>query len=163
MYSGKALGFASLALAMLVMSLPSGCALKLPDDFALKAYDGPEQPREQIAVIKTRFMEDYYGVAATQTSIAAIDFINLTDRWGASQGVHATKLLPGQYEIHLRRYSGMGCAGPSNLTGRQGVSLNALPGQTYIATSDYVQGKTYFWIEDQATGKIVAGEKPPKQ
>jgi len=69
----------------------------------------------------------------------------------------AVEVRPGQHRIELLRNT-------ANLIGRRGehfwVTLTVEAGHTYLAQTDEIDDRTYFWVEDIETGETVGGSRP---
>ena len=135
---------------LVVMSLVPGCTAVF-EATASKAYEGPTLPREDIAVITTKFVEDFYILWAVDTKILSID--------GKKVDRKSAEVLPGPHDLVLGRGSAGGDFYP--ITDASSVHFNARAGGLYVALSDWYRSKTWYWIEDEATGELVAGTKPP--
>ena len=158
--------YITLLAALVVMSLPSGCA-PISATVAPKAYEGPALPKEKFAVITTTGSEK-----ETFVRVAKIDgkgcFARLLGMRMRSCGGYA-EVLPGQHDIELEHHAYVsGVIGLSPATATRRLSFNAEAGHLYLARSDiwYLSGpdlsseQAWFWIEDDATGEVVAGTKP---
>ena len=124
----------------------------MPADFARKAYEGPTLPKEEVAVIMDSAL--FFGPFQLGVRITGID--------GKPRGSPA-EVLPGRHSIDLVRRVTAGCStGPLATT----LFFNAEAGHLYVArtgsTGGIFQRGGYFpvWIEDDATGEVVAGLKP---
>ncbi len=148
-------------LAILVaISLPSGCAeVKLA--LAKKAYVGPALPKEEVAVITT-------GGSVEIAKIDGKDCFNplLGDRsvFRTVKCEPSAEVLPGQHDIDLEHASLVLVFGLTTPIGdaARTLSFNAEAGHLYLARSDWSSEQAWFWIEDDATGEVVSGTKPPR-
>ena len=144
--------YIALMVALIVMSLPPGCAA-INTALAPKAYEGPALPSEAVAVITTKYTEHYDGIWGTVTKILAVDGKD----WGLG---NAAEVLPGRHDIVLGRGSGGGYmyTYTKDTSGR--LSFEATAPRLYLALSSWSGGQAWFWIEEDATGDVVAGSKP---
>ncbi len=136
-------------IAVLVMLAP-GCTA-IFEATAPKVYEGPTLPREEIAVVTTKFVEDLFIFWPVDTKILAID--------GKRVDGKSAEVLPGPHELVLGR--GTAGSGFYPITDASRVHFNARAGALYVARSDWYQSRAWFWVEDDATSEVVGGNKPP--
>ena len=152
----------TLLAALVVMSLSSGC-VTVPAALAPKAYEGPALPKEEVAVITTRFTETYHGTQWDFVRIAAVDGKGCFELFSPMGGRtpdcgSAAEVLPGRHDIDLERHT-QGFVGSQVSTTRR-LSFNAEAGRLYMAHTGKGSEQDWFWIEEQATGEVVAGSRP---
>jgi hypothetical protein len=126
------------------------CAGAPPQPFAYKLYPGPVRPASELAVV--RFGDAQY-VAFDGRPTSHADWTE----------VH---LLPGTHRIDWQSEFGVSVmVEPSGwVTGGESVDAELAAGRTYVLRADRTTGygyRLYFWIEDEATGGVVAGERKP--
>ena len=130
---------------LLPVILASGCASRYV------GYQGPERPRSQIAVVRLDPTSD-------RLKFGSIDGVALP------KSVHQVRVLPGTHSIGLRGFSEQGAPFGITVLAPQEASLSVdvQAGHRYIvkATGTNI-GQIRFapWIEDKATGQVVAGKK----
>jgi len=144
-------------LAMGTILMLSGCA-SMNDMIAgdpWQAYEGPAQPRNNVAIIKTSGMRDYFSEAY---------IFRINDRAVEKIGGYIDT-LPGHYTLEVSVTQRLG--GPGSLLGtlsekraRGTIDLDAEPGRTYIVDGRVADGKALLWIEDEKTQQVVAGTRP---
>ncbi len=158
-----------IAIALLLALLSSGCA-------TMKAYEGPELPRSEIAVLDVGHRHGgvlglIYGIVPVpayrhRTYIYEID----GKKKGLRREIH---ILPGQHtaRVHYWRnpdvtfcvggYAGSdGCI--ANYETRDlSIDFTAEAGHEYRIPAERRDERNWIWVEDITTGKVVAGEKPP--
>ena len=133
----------------------------------MKAYEGPELPRSEIAVIDR--WHEHGGVLELmgffpiprgrhRTTIVKID--------GKRPGGTQFHILPGQHSasvIYSRlpdvTLCGWGCI--SNYSSGLSIDFTAEAGHEYRIPVERRDERDWIWVEDITTGKVVAGEKPP--
>ena len=147
----------SFLLLLSLVSLLAGCAA-LNDTIAgdpWLAYPGPSLPREQVALIKTSGIRDYFSEAY----IFRINDIAVEKIGGNIEA------LPGTHTLEVSVTQRLG--GPASLLGtlsekraRGNITLDAEAGHVYIVDGRVVDGQAALWIEDENTRQVVAGRKP---
>ena len=146
-------------LAVLVaMALAPGCA-EINTALAKKSYKGPTLAKDEIALI----------VPQGSVEIAKIDGQGCYQRYyGLQYDVQtgdcqpAAEMRPGEHDIVLEGASlrlALGVTIPAPAAAET-LSLDAEAGHRYLAHSDWSDEQAWFWIEDAATGDVVAGTKP---
>ena len=115
-----------------------------------KMYDGPELPREKVAVLKG----STGGIFGNAAGIATVD--------GRSTGFNDMQVtvLPGKRTldievIYCEGYPVQVCHEVPSV-----LSFEAEAGHTYIAKGKIVSGVANVWLEDAETGEVVAGYEP---
>ncbi len=147
-----------LPLVVVLELLSSGCTMK--------AYEGPELPRSEIAVIERRY--GHGGVLQLmgfflpiprdrhRTVIVKID--------GKRPGGTEFHILPGQHTAKVRywRYPDVYLWGIPNYRTRDlSIDFTAEAGHEYRIPAERRGERNWIWVEDITSGKVVAGEKPP--
>lgn len=127
----------------------------------MKAYDGPELPRHQIAIISYRYnWVPWRG----QVYVEAVDGKQTKLPWSGNVAVK-----PGQHKVQIHvGYSNPLWIGGTNVAvlSSRGASMvlqfEAEAGHTYVVreTNTYFPNKEWVWIQNLATWKVVAGERP---
>jgi hypothetical protein len=157
------------AMGAILIALVAGCATEqLP---LRKAYDGADLGRDQIALIRSDQTVDMFGKRANWARFMAVDGKPLNGGWDGELAI-----LPGPHTIRLRFTSdtsdplggllgSMIAQGTEQSAGARtlaDLSIEALAGHSYIVRYKVVGWlKVTYWIEDQGTGAVVAGLKPP--
>lgn len=119
-------------------------------DIVYKLYPGPERPDTELVTL-------YLG-DATEVVI---------DGMKVSQSDYGTvKLLPGPHEIQWKSWFGVSVLiEPSGYAIRESEdTVEFKAGQAYILKADRTTGygyRTFLWIEDVGSGKVIAGTKKP--
>jgi hypothetical protein len=113
-------------------------------------YDGPERPRDEVAVIQpsTRIL---FVWKIDLVEVGAVDGKDLKMK------DYAVEVLPGRHVVSARRGFGTGPKVEENLV------LEAKPGRVYEVHKhdiDYSERRVAFWIVDTTDGSIVSGERP---
>ncbi len=166
-----------LPLVVVLALLSSGCAMK--------AYEGPELPRSEIAVLHG---VDSHGVVLGifmylpvpedrhRTSIYEIDGKSVpahaqfdTDFRNAPEGQpERIHILPGQHTARVsyeRRPNVTLCGFPSCIrnyyTRDLSIDFAVEAGHEYRIPVERRDERNWIWVEDITSGKVVAGEKPP--
>jgi hypothetical protein len=145
--------FAVLSLAM------AGCAAM--DDVISgepwQAYAGAARPREQIVLIKTSGMRDFFSEAY----IVRID----EDPVPLKKIGGYIDALPGNHRLLVAVSHRVG--GPGSLMGnltekrdRTEIAFDAEAGRVYVVGGTIVNDKAVVWVEDEQSGKVVAGRRP---
>jgi len=115
------------------------------------AYEGPARPKSEIAVVRLDPSSD-------RLKFGSVDDVALP------KSVHEVRVLPGIHLIGLRGFSEQGA--PLGITvippQVESLSVDARAGHFYVvkATGTNI-GQIRFtpWVEDRATGQVVAGKK----
>ena len=143
----------SAALSLLIAVAVSGCG-------TMKAYSGPELPPEEIAVIKPERM---LGQRVTITSV---------DGKEADFGINSFAVKPGRHEVAVNTVacstipiyvSGSfiyipACKSSASTT----LLMYADAAQTYVVKGKLKYGGDLYWIVNETTGQIVAGDRPER-
>ena len=82
--------------ALLAVFALGGCAAVEP----IKAYEGPERPRAELAIVESAFERDWVSVADVQ--IAAVDGV------GYPGPKYEARMLPGQHRVIVKGTSVIG-------------------------------------------------------
>jgi hypothetical protein len=82
--------------AVLVIFALGGCAIVEP----IKAYEGPERPRAELAIVESAFDRDWVTVSDVQ--IAAVDGV------GYPGPKYQARMLPGQHRVIVKDTSLVG-------------------------------------------------------
>jgi hypothetical protein len=114
-----------------------------------RGYDGPEQPRAQIAVIQPA------GAFDDTAKVVRVD--------GTALGLfdQSVEVLPGKHVVTLSISVPTGSS--SSSTAQGDVELTAVGGAVYEAhggTTGFIPMQHWFWIVD-ATTRALAGGRPP--
>ena len=125
-----------LTLALVQMS---GCA-------TMQAYEGEELPPETVASIRPAF-----GSLFHTPYIVAVDGEHL------SMVDSKCSVIPGPHTVRVGVQSGYGHY--TILTTGE-LDLEAEAGHTYVVCGKIVRGEGVFWIIDDNTGRLVAGNMP---
>ena len=113
-----------------------------------RAYEGPELPRDQIAVIQPANGFDH-GARVIRVDATAL---GLFDK--------AAEVAPGKHVVTL---SITIPTGSGTSTAQGDVELDAKAGATYEAhgsTTGFIPMQHWYWIVDRSTQAIVAGKRP---
>jgi hypothetical protein len=153
-----------------------------------RQYTGPARPDSEIAILKH---SDTISYTAFKPKGSIEDFGDPGLGWWKTWEY---ELLPGSYEIYTaldagevenRRGEGLPLpakvlivaallfvtqghiigdgASPDRIC-ESTVTLDVLPGRTYLIDGDFVDDTCWYWVEDTETGEVVAGtkiENPP--
>lgn len=143
------------ALAILMCSCASGRALK--------AYDGPVRPDEQLAVLK----RDPYVGNQYSTWIWSVDGFKEPEVNNMPEMSGEAKMPPGRHTVE----GNVGKFGLSGMFHKKTVLLSPTPkkvvftaeaGHEYMLKAAIDEPEFSLWIVDTETGKVVGGTKPPK-
>ncbi|HEY2954919.1 MAG TPA: hypothetical protein VGK89_06700 [Candidatus Eisenbacteria bacterium] len=114
-------------------------------------HEGPARPRSQIAVVRI-------DPSSERLKFGSVDGVALP------KSVHQVRVLPGIHTIALRGFSEQGA--PLGLTlipaQVESLSVDVQAGHFYVvkaAGTNFGQARFTPWIEDRATGRVVAGKK----
>lgn len=128
----------------------AACAGTPQETFAYKLYPGPARPAAELAIVRLGDAQEA-----------------LFDGRPVGQGDWSeAHLLPGRHRIEWQSEFGASVmVEPSgSVTGGEAVEVDLVAGRTYVLRADRTTGygyRLYFWIEDAATGAVVAGEPKP--
>ena len=109
----------------------------------IQTYEGPKRAAQEVAILKTNVGELTFDTA----------WIDLVDGKNLVIAYSEIAVLPGRRSVRIQLSSGM-------LKASGTVSFEARAGRTYRVKGFIRRGTPYAWIEDEATGETVAGEKP---
>ena len=124
----------------------------------VRQYPGPERPFAEVARLCCHVAEPHGSLIGAKLRIVSID--------GRAFGYSETwaEILPGRHEVRYAWLEGIG-AWPIPvlpLAGDEGTLVfEARPGRGYILKADRQDGRTWAWIEDEASRALVAGARPP--
>ena len=156
-----------ISFALVLALLSSGCAIK--------AYEGPELPKSEIATIypfvnSGAVLGLFFGVVPLpairhKTLVYEIDGKDVSYRG-------LVYVLPGRHSVKVdywRRPDTTMCIGSivgdacvlNYETRDLSISFTAKAGHDYRIPAERRGEKNWIWVEDAKTGKVVAGEKPP--
>jgi len=102
--------------AVLAIFALGGCAAVEP----IKAYEGPERPKAELAIVESAFERDWVTVADVQ--IAAVDGV------GYPGPKYQARMLPGQHRVIVK---GTSLAGSQKQEQFCAFDLDIAPGCTY--------------------------------
>ncbi len=146
-------------LAVLVAAaLAPGCT-EINTALAKKAYRGPALPKDEIALIVSRGSVEIAKIDG-QGCYLRYYGLQYDEQMGDCQP--AAEMRPGEHDIGLEGASlqlGLGLTVPARAAAET-LSLDAEAGHHYLARSLWSDEQAWFWIEDAATGDVVAGTKP---
>lgn len=127
-------------------------ALVLAACGTMQAYEGPELPSENTALIKSNFINpfNYSVIREIDGKELGHNQINVV----VMPGMHTLKINVSTFSgyvaiAHYAHYS----------QGSKTITINARAGHVYLAHGVIKKGFTYVWVTDKNTGHIVAGEK----
>ncbi len=153
------------AIGLMLALLVSGCT-------TMKAYEGPELPKSEIAVLHS---VDPHGESFVITPVPIpfgskhITFIDELDGKDLptplSDRIH---ILPGQHSARVSyiRYPdvtfcfGLGPCFANYQTRDLSIDFTAEAGHEYRIPAERRGERNWIWVEDVTSGKVVAGEKP---
>lgn len=128
--------------------------LSLLSSCASPAGHSPVDPSEPHAILTTKaILKSAFPLVQSNTIVKEIDgvvppFIRWDDTF---------RIAPGRHVLGLQNTGG-------SLGALVLMTLNAEAGQTYVVKSDQIGGlKMKFWIENKATGAIVASKEADLQ
>jgi hypothetical protein len=113
----------------------------------MQGYEGAKELPANIAVIKSSLLDHFFDTAM-------IIEIDGTEVGGFQDKV---EVLPGEHTVKIHVSSGVGY---TQFVGNKTVVLRAVAGRTYKVDGKIRKGEPWAWIVDEATGQLVAGEKP---
>ena len=136
-----------IGLALILLLLLPGC-------ISFKAYPGPERQPDEIAIIECNYWQSFWFFGHISLHFTAVQGNNMDlQPW--------TKIYmePGPHSVSFTyTLSSMGYTFNSYY-GR--LTFTALKGHLYKLDAEREDGELWAWIIDQASGEIVAGERPP--
>ena len=149
-----------IAIGLMLALLSSGCAMK--------AYEGPELPRSELAVIDRWHSHGsilaFFGILPVwhprhQTRVYEIDGTDGPGyRYHVRPGEHSVTVGYTEY-TNPALCSGLGCT--RSYSTSLSISFTAEAGHEYRIPAERRDERNWIWVEDITTGKVVAGEKPP--
>ena len=158
-----------IAIGLVVMLLSSGCT-------AIKAYEGPERSKSEIAVLQAGY--SHGGVLAILVILPHPHFKHVTEVYEidgqtnrlGGLGAAEIHIRPGEHTAWVRymRYpdvtlcGGLGGCIPSYEARNISIDFTAVAGHEYRIPAERIDERNWVWVEDVTTGKVVAGEKPPE-
>jgi hypothetical protein len=149
-----------LPLVVVLALLLSGCGMK--------AYEGPELPRSEIAVIDRWY---WHGSILTFAGILPVWHPRHEARVYEIDGTQAPgyrfHVRPGEHSVTVGYKKNIsvtlcgytGCIGEYRT--RLSINFTAEAGHEYRIPAERRDERNWIWVEDKTTGKVVAGEKPP--
>ena len=152
-----------IAIAIALAFLSSGCAMK--------AYEGPERPKSEIAVLRQVHQQSVVlTVPLTIPGLLTKHVATIIEIDGKSvPGIAAEgatiHILPGRHSarVHYFRRPGVSLFGFPNYETRDlSIEFSAKAGHEYRIPVERRGEKNWIWVEDATTGKLVAGKKPPE-
>ena len=157
--------FRHFTIGVLLAVLVSGCAMK--------AYEGPERPKSEIAELRQVHQQGVvlkvpFGPGLLTKHVATIieiDGKSVTFIWTKWATIH---ILPGQHSVRVfyLRFPDVALCGDGGCianytTGDLSIDFTAEAGHEYRIPAERRDERNWIWVEDKTTGKVVAGEKPP--
>jgi hypothetical protein len=133
-----------------VLALLQGCASTAGDYHSYKLYAGPERPIAELAILD---IADVHAVT--------VDGLQVT-RWDYG----TVQLLPGTHTLLIEKGYGFSVMVEPSMHGtfENSLEVEVEAGRTYKVISDRTYGhgyRVYFWVEDAASGDLIAGVKKP--
>ncbi len=145
---------AGFILLLIITIVVSGCG-------TMKAYPGPELPREQLAIIKEGAAD--FKILG-RTSVIAIRAVDGLKR---GHGDETIAIKPGRHNLSVQLVllsHATGILGkildPNTATPLTQFSFEAEAGRTYVLHGRLVSGDAVYWMEDEASKQVIAGKKP---
>ncbi len=154
------------AIGLMLALLVSGCG-------TMKAYEGPELPKSEIAVLhridshgKTLVLLLVVPLPGVkhQTVVAEIDGknVNLAARYHILPGNHTVSVSYTRFpDVGL--CVGLACFPVLDETHDLSINFVAEAGHEYRIPAERRGERNWIWVEDVTSGKVVAGEKPPDE
>ena len=146
--------------ALVLALLSSGCSIK--------AYEGPELPKSEIAIIYQYYVFDVGGLFGVvplptkrhRTQVYEIDGKDMPNRgW--------VYVLPGRHSVKVDYSCFGGIAGDvcflNYKTRDLSIDFTAKAGHQYRIPAERRGEKNWIWVEDAKNGDVVAGGKPPTE
>ncbi|MGE0117475.1 MAG: hypothetical protein AB7S71_04695 [Dongiaceae bacterium] len=130
----------------------AACGLTAPD---MTAYQGPDLGDQQLAVVENRGDCPFCIVSIEREGYLYFD----ASRDGLRKSV---KLAPGAYEVtyEYRSYKTQAVRRSDTIELKAGHIYDVKRDVCYMFCFDMPSYTTYLWIEDSATGQVVAGVRP---
>lgn len=134
--------------SMFILALLGGCSDSATQIY--KLYPGPQRSAQELAIVRLVEVQGarFDGLAASRGD------------WGE---VH---LLPGEHQVEWGEEFGVSVmiepSGFASGSSSEKVDLEA--GHSYTLKADRTTGhgyRMYFWIEDDTTGRVLAGTRKP--
>jgi hypothetical protein len=161
----------SAAAGAVLIAVVAGCATEKPQ--LRNVYDGADLGQERIAIVRSDQMVGMFSERLQWVRFMAVDGKPLNGGWDGEIAI-----LPGPHTLRLRfsqdtsdsmggllgSLIGQATEEAVGARGMADLSLEALAGHSYIvkykAGFMLKENPVSYWIEDQATGAVVAGSKP---
>jgi len=145
-------GWTHIGFLLICVSATLGCG-------TMKAYVGPELPRDQVAIISFR----YNWVPWTgQVYVEAVDGRRTKLPWSGNVAVR-----PGQHHVrlyvqHCNAFFVPNVVVTCSRTASRVLQFEAEASHTYVVrkTDSFFPRKEWIWIENLHTGQVVADENP---
>ena len=151
------------AIGLMLVLLVSGCTFK--------AYEGPELPRTEIAVLdglhKHGRVLGFLLIVPVPEYKHVTSIIEIDGKIRRGGRIH---ILPGKHtaRVHYRRRSyltlcGYGACFSNYETRDLSIDFVAEAGHEYRIPAERRGESNWIWVEDVKSGKVVAGEKPSEE
>lgn len=139
-----------LTTGLAVVALVAGCATSSSESHSYKLYPGPERPAAELASL----------------DISNVHAVNVDGLQVRSQDYGTVLLLPGRHTLDIEKGYAFSVMVEPSMQGsfEHKLDVDLTAGGTYKVKSDRTYGQGYrvfFWIEDAASGDVVAGVKKP--
>lgn len=120
----------------------------------MKAYEGPRLTDDRLAVLK---LTDRGASSALGGCTTAVEEADGEPVGGAPAILSPSiKIRPGRHHVWMVHYCG--ALGFNQLIGNGMLRFHAEAGRVYRVRGDRRGDDAWFWIEDVASGEVVAGE-----
>lgn len=117
---------------------------------ATRTYTGEPKARENIAILKGSW--NIYFLSQVFANVGSVDGKDINSS-------SEVEVLPGEHEVSA--YLGIMYSYGGQAVGElQSFKIKVEAGHVYVIDGDWNDGKNLIWIEDENTGKIIAGNKP---
>ncbi len=134
--------FKIIFLATIILAI-AGCS-------TARTYTGEQKPLEKISVLKGAWnIHVFSQVFGTVVNVDGNDV----------SGKDKVELLPGKHEVSVGLVY-MPLTGQQVRGKAQKFNIVTEAGHVYIVDGNWNDGNNQIWIEDENTGKIIAGRKP---
>ncbi len=147
------------------------CALALFGCGTMKAYDGPEKPESEVAVVLRYERHDYYpfsvwGILPVPVPTAKHHTIVMkVDETAVSGVIEQIVVAPGRHSVSIAYSQEIPICGYGGCiithSSESSITFMAEAGHKYRIPAEQRDERTWIWVEDIKTGTVVAGEKPP--